>query len=101
MVFRPFAAMASVAFFLPFASNETGMSTPDSNAKPTRDLSFSVVDHLLWDLRAIFEMAVAEKLIASSPATRLYTPKHAAKGKTRANDGGRGEHRAECGRITE
>jgi len=29
-------------------------------------------------------MAVAEKVIASNPATRLYTPKYASKGKTRA-----------------
>jgi hypothetical protein len=39
------------------------------------DLSFSVVDHLRWDLSAIFEMAIAEKVIETSPATRLYTPK--------------------------
>jgi integrase len=47
-------------------------------------LSFSVVDHLRWDLSAIFEMAIGEKVIGASPATRLYTPKHAAKGQTRA-----------------
>ena len=47
-------------------------------------LSFSTVDHLRWDLSAIFEMAIAEKVIESSPATRLYTPKHAPKGTTRA-----------------
>jgi len=47
-------------------------------------LSFSTVDHLRWDLSAIFEMAVAEKLIETNPATRLYTPKHAPKGETRA-----------------
>jgi integrase len=47
-------------------------------------LSFSVVDHLRWDLSAIFEMAIAEKVIDSSPATRLYTPKNAPKGTTRA-----------------
>lgn len=43
-----------------------------------------MVGHLRWDLSAIFEMAVAEKVIDTSPATRLYTPKHAPKGKTRA-----------------
>jgi len=43
-----------------------------------------VVDHLRWDLSAIFEMAVAEKVIDAKPATRLYTPKHAPKGQTRA-----------------
>ena len=47
-------------------------------------LSFSVVDHLRWDLSAIFEMAVAEKVISSNPATRLYTPKYAPRGRTRA-----------------
>ncbi len=47
-------------------------------------LSFSMVDHLRWDLSAILEMAVAEEVIASNPGTRLYTPKHAPKGKTRA-----------------
>jgi integrase len=47
-------------------------------------LSFSVVDHLRWDLSAIFKMAVAEKAIDASPATCLYTPKRAPKGKTRA-----------------
>ena len=54
------------------------------DSKADAGLSFSVVDHLRWDLSAILEMAVAEKVIASNPATRLYTPKHAPKGKTRA-----------------
>jgi integrase len=52
--------------------------------KANAGLSFSVVDHLRWDLSAILEMAVAEKVIASNPATRLYTPRHAPKGRTRA-----------------
>ena len=52
--------------------------------KADEGLSFSTVDHLRWDLSAIFEMAIAEKVIESSPATRLYTPKHAPKGTTRA-----------------
>ena len=30
-------------------------------------LSFSVVDHLRWDLSAIFEMAVAERVILFKP----------------------------------
>jgi integrase len=54
------------------------------DGKADDGLSFSVVDHLRWDLNAIFEMAVAEKVIPSNPATRLYTPKHAPKGVTRA-----------------
>lgn len=52
--------------------------------KADASLSFSLVDHLRWDLSAILEMAVAEKAIASNPATRLYTSKHAPRGKTRA-----------------
>src|SRR4051812_19430207 len=52
--------------------------------KASDGLSFSVVDHLRWDLGAIFEMAVAEKVISSNPGTRLYTPKQAARGETRA-----------------
>jgi integrase len=52
--------------------------------KADEGLSFSVVDHLRWDLSAIFEMAIAEKLMDASPATRLYTPKNAPKGTTRA-----------------
>src|SRR5579885_3223992 len=52
--------------------------------KANTGLSFSVVDHLRWDLSAIFEMAVAEKVIAANPATRLYTPRHAPRGKARA-----------------
>jgi len=54
------------------------------DGKAADGLSFSVVDHLRWDLGAIFEMAVAEKVISSNPGTRLYTPKQAARGETRA-----------------
>jgi integrase len=42
--------------------------------------SFSLVDHLRWDLSSIFEMAVAERVIPANPATRLYTPSTAKKG---------------------
>jgi site-specific recombinase XerC len=52
--------------------------------KADEGLSFSVVDHLRWDVSAIFEMAIAEKVVEVSPATRLYTPKNAPKGQTRA-----------------
>ena len=41
---------------------------------------FSVVDHLRWDLSSICEMAVAENVIPTNPATTLYTPKNAKKG---------------------
>jgi len=43
-------------------------------------MSFSVVDHLRWDLGSLFEMAVAEKVIAVNRATTLYTPKAAKTG---------------------
>ena len=42
-------------------------------------LSFSVVDHLRWDLKQIFEMAVAEGHIRLNPALLLFTPKEAKK----------------------
>jgi len=40
-------------------------------------LSFSVVDHLRWDLKQIFDMAIAEGLINLNPASMLFTPKEA------------------------
>jgi hypothetical protein len=39
--------------------------------------SFSVVDHLRWDLRQIFAMAIAEGYIPLNPASLLFTPKSA------------------------
>jgi integrase len=42
-------------------------------------LSFSVVDHLRWDLKAIFDMAVSEGLVVRNPALMLFTPKEAKK----------------------
>jgi integrase len=48
----------------------------DAKAK---SLSFSVVDHLRWDLKQIFEMAVAEGHIRLNPALLLFTPKEAKK----------------------
>ena len=44
-----------------------------------RGLSFSVVDHLRWDLRQIFEMAVGEGHIQRNPALLLFTPKEATR----------------------
>jgi integrase len=46
----------------------------DAKAK---GLSYSVVDHLRWDLKQIFDMAVAEGLIPRNPALLLFTPKTA------------------------
>ena len=47
-------------------------------------LSFSVVDHLRWDLSSIFEMAVSEKVIAVNPTAALYTPKTAKRTESQA-----------------
>ena len=44
-----------------------------------RGLSFSVVDHLRWDLHQIFEMAKAEELVTNNPAQLLFTPRQAKK----------------------
>jgi integrase len=53
--------------------------------KARRDgLSFSVVDHLRWDLNQVLEMAVAEGHIQRNPAKLLFTPKEAAKPVRRA-----------------
>jgi integrase len=38
-------------------------------------LSFSTADHLRWDLRQIFEMAIAEGLLTRNPAAMLFTPR--------------------------
>jgi integrase len=44
--------------------------------KAKRDgLSFSVVDHLRWDMKQIFDMAVAEGQVERNPALLLFTPK--------------------------
>ncbi|MBV9506291.1 MAG: tyrosine-type recombinase/integrase [Acidobacteriia bacterium] len=48
----------------------------DSKAKV---LSFSVVDHLRWDMKQIFDMAVAEGHIERNPALLLFTPREARK----------------------
>jgi len=42
-------------------------------------LSFSVVDHLRWDLKQIFDMAEAEGKIQRNPARLLFTPREATK----------------------
>ena len=43
---------------------------------------FSTVDHLRWDLTSICDLAVAEKVLPTNPATMLYTPDSAKKGAT-------------------
>ena len=42
--------------------------------KAAQGLSFSLVDHLRWDLRAIFRLAVQDRLLPSNPAETLFTP---------------------------
>jgi integrase len=43
-------------------------------------LGFSMVDHLRWDLKQIFDMAVAEDLVRKNPALLLFTPREAKRG---------------------
>src|SRR5262245_13240066 len=43
--------------------------------KSANGLSFSVVDHLRWDLRAIFRLATQDGLFTSNPAEMLFTPR--------------------------
>jgi integrase len=40
-------------------------------------MSFSVVDHLRWDLKQIFDMAIGEGYIRLNPALLLFTPREA------------------------
>jgi len=37
--------------------------------------SLSTVEHMRWDLRQIFEMAIAEGIISRNPAAMLFTPR--------------------------
>ena len=52
--------------------------------KGAAGFSFSVVDHLRWDLRQIFEMGVSEGLIDRNPAKLLFTPSEAKVGEQKA-----------------
>jgi integrase len=52
--------------------------------KANAPLSFSVIDHLRWDLKQIFDMAVSEGQLERNPALLLFTPKQAAKPVRRA-----------------
>ena len=51
--------------------------------KAALSLSFSVVDHLRWDLNQIFGMAVAEGYLLRNPAALLFTPRECRRAKTR------------------
>ena len=50
------------------------------DAKCAAGLSFSMVDHIRWDLKQIFDMAIAEDLIERNPAALLFTPSDAKRG---------------------
>ena len=52
--------------------------------KAAAGLSFSTVDHLRWDLKQIFDMAVAEDYLRKNPAALLFTPGQAHRAKGRA-----------------
>ena len=43
--------------------------------KGAAGLSFSTVDHLRWDLKQAFEMAVSEGILTRNPAKLLFTPR--------------------------
>jgi integrase len=46
--------------------------------KAADGLSFSTIDHLRWDLKQIFDMAVHEEYLRRNPAALLFTPKQVA-----------------------
>jgi len=56
------------------AGRVAGPAGPEGEAE---ELSFSVVDHLRWDPKQIFDVAVAEGHIRLNPALLLFTPKEA------------------------
>src|ERR1051325_11358536 len=51
--------------------------------KGASGLSFSVVDHLRWDLKHVFGMAVAEGFIVRNPAQLLFTPRECPRAQIR------------------
>jgi len=66
-----------------FESVELGSVTRDMlqrylEQKANGGGSFSVVDHLRWDLRAIFRLAVQDRVLLSNPADLLFTPRNAS-----------------------
>jgi hypothetical protein len=42
-------------------------------------LSISAVDHLRWNMKYVFDMAVAEGHVGRNPALLLFTPREAKK----------------------
>ena len=55
--------------------------------KAAAGLSFSLVDHLRWDLRAIFRLAVQDRVIPFNPAELLFTPRTVSKPSRRVLSG--------------
>jgi len=53
------------------------------DGKGKAGLSFSVVDHLRWDLKQVFDMAVAEGFLLRNPAQLLFTPRECPRAATR------------------
>ena len=51
--------------------------------KAASGLAFSTVDHLRWDLKQIFEMAVHDDYLRKNPAADLFTPTQAKRPATR------------------
>ena len=49
----------------------------------SRNLARSVVDHLRFRLRSIFELGVTEGIVERNPAVSLYTPKQCKSGRER------------------
>ena len=80
----------SVHLVAPFGDRELSGFRRDElqdllDLKVNKDgLSFSVVDHLRWDMKQIFDMAVAEGQVVRNPALLLFTPKEAKKPVRRA-----------------
>src|SRR5665213_3122925 len=80
----------SVHLVAPFGDRELSGFRRDElqdllDLKAKKDgLSFSVVDHLRWDMKQIFDMAVAEGQVVRNPALLLFTPKEAKKPVRRA-----------------
>jgi integrase len=73
----------SVHLVAPFGDRELSGFRRDElqdllDLKANKDaLSFSVVDHLRWDMKQIFDMAVAEGQVVRNPALLLFTPREA------------------------
>ncbi len=54
--------------------------------KASEGLSFSMVDHLRWDLKQIFDLAVSEAAVKRNPAAVLFTPRESQRRERRFMD---------------